>query len=42
MAVIDDKVKAIIDSHGIIKTVLTVLFAALTFGKGRGWFSRSN
>ncbi len=41
MAVIDDRIKAVIAEHGTLKTVLSVLFAALTFGKTRGWFSRS-
>ena len=38
--VLDDKIKATIAQHGAIKTVLSVLFAVLTFGRGRGWFQR--
>lgn len=41
MAVLDDKIKAVIAEHGTFKTILSVLFSALTFAKARGWFSRS-
>ena len=42
MSEIDDKIKAIIADHGAIKTVLTVLFAVLSFAKSRAWFSRGD
>lgn len=38
--VLDEKIKATIAQHGAVKTLLSVLFAVLTFGKGRGWFQR--
>lgn len=37
---LDDKIKATIAQHGAVKTVLSVLFAVLTFAKTRGWFSK--
>ena len=37
---LDEKIKAAIAEHGTVKTVLSVLFAVLTFGKTRGWFSK--
>jgi L-rhamnose isomerase len=38
--VIDEKVKGIINEHGWLKVVLSVLFSGLAFGKGRGWFNK--
>ena len=37
---LDDKIKATIAEHGALKTILSVIFAALTFGKARAWFQR--
>lgn len=38
--VIDEKVKGIVNQHGWVKVLLSVLFSGLTFGKARGWFSK--
>ena len=40
--VIDERVKGLVADHGWLKVALSVLFAALSFGKGRGWFSKGN
>lgn len=39
-SIIDDQIKPIIDKHGWIKVVLSVLFTALTYGKGKGLFNK--
>ena len=39
---IDTKIKDAIAQHGTVKVVLSLLLSALTFGKARGWFSRSH
>ena len=38
--VLDEKIKAVVDSHGWFKTLLGVLLAGLSFRKGRGWFEK--
>lgn len=38
--VIDEKVKGIVNQHGWVKVLLSVLFSGLTFGKARGWFNK--
>lgn len=42
MALIDDKIRETIASHGKLKTLLTVLFAVLSFGKSKAWFHQKD
>lgn len=39
---LDEKIKEVVASHGWFKVALSVLLSALTFGKGRGWFNKSD
>lgn len=42
MAIIDEKIKTVIDEHGKLKTIISVLFAVLGFAKARGWFTKGS
>lgn len=39
---VDTKIKESIAAHGKVKTLVTVLFAMLSFGKARGWFQKKD